>query len=201
MAVWWLQLTTTTTTTATTRWTTTTTTATVTNNRNRNIRDKRTQTETYRNNRSKTTSWWAVTKLLLLRFKIPKSARCNIQYAVDPMSSEFRIIEVNARHLAGRMVFLGAFLFVRNLVILKVNSQQVVCWYLLGASTLTLQCPNIAAWKSNWRAGPPWRASESAWCITDLNREPTIDWTCHVWKHLAVWDEDSKAICINVREI
>ena len=123
MAVWWLQLTTTTTT-ATTRWTTTTTTATVTNNRNRNIRDKRTQTETYRNNRSKTTSWWAVTKLLLLRFKIPKSARCNIQYAVDPMSSEFRIIEVNARHLAGRMVFLGAFFLVEIWWFLKVNSQQ-----------------------------------------------------------------------------
>lgn len=63
-------------------------------------------------------------KLHLLRFKIPKSARCNIQYAVDPMSSEFRIIEVNARHLAGGMVFLGAFFLARNLVILKVNSQQ-----------------------------------------------------------------------------
>ena len=60
----------------------------------------------------------------LLRFKIPKSARCNIQYAVDPMSSEFRIIEVNARHLAGRMGFSWSLFFVRNLVILKVNSPQ-----------------------------------------------------------------------------
>lgn len=123
MAVRWLQLTTTTT--ATTRRTTTTTTATVTNNRNRNIKDKRTQTETYRNNRSKTTSWWAVAMLHLFRFKTPKPARCNIQYAVDPMSSEFRIIEVNARHLAGRMGFsCSLFFLVRNLVTLKVDSQH-----------------------------------------------------------------------------